>query len=135
MIFRCLNYKKSWFSGALTALYCDMAPCSLSFSGSGSRSGSSFKMNNFWTDFPLSVQENLIFVYIDMVNVVLDLNRIRLKYMLETIKYNKVDFLWAQLFITVATIKFTFSFIKKLRIPITLVWSTYLIKYQQSIVK
>jgi len=23
--------------------------CSLSFSGSGSRSGSSFKMNNFWT--------------------------------------------------------------------------------------
>jgi len=27
----------------------DMAPCSQSFSGSGSSSGSSFKMNNFWT--------------------------------------------------------------------------------------
>jgi len=33
----------------------------------------------------------LIFVYIDMVNVVLDLNCIKLKYMLETITYNKVD--------------------------------------------
>ena len=33
----------------------------------------------------------MIFVYIDMVNVVLDLECIRLKYMLETINYNKVD--------------------------------------------
>jgi len=39
----------------------------------------------------LSVRENLSFVYIDMVNVVLDLKCIRLKYMLETINYNKVD--------------------------------------------
>jgi len=42
------------------------APCSLSFSGSGSRSGSSFKMNNFWTIKPLFVQENFICVYIDI---------------------------------------------------------------------
>jgi len=35
--------------------------------------------------------------------------------MLETIEYNKVDPVieWTQLFIMVATIKFTFSFIKK----------------------
>ena len=33
----------------------------------------------------------MIFVYIDMVNVVLDLECIRLKYMLETINCNKVD--------------------------------------------
>ena len=74
------------------------APCSLSFSGSGS----SFKMNNFWT-FPLSVQENLICVYIDMVNVVLDIKCTSLKYMLETINYNKVDpvIKWAQRFIAV----------------------------------
>ena len=38
-------------------------------------------------NFSLSVQENLIFEYIDMVNVVLDLKCIRLKYMLETINY------------------------------------------------
>jgi len=31
--------------------------------------------------FPLSVQENLIFVSIDIVNVVLDLKCIRVKYM------------------------------------------------------
>jgi len=49
-----------------------------------------------------------------MVNVVLDLNCIRLKYMLDKINYNKVDpvIKWAQIFIMVATIKFTFSFIK-----------------------
>ena len=41
--------------------------------------------------FSLSVRENLICVYIDMVNVVLDLKCIRLKYMLETINYIKVD--------------------------------------------
>ena len=32
----------------------------------------------------------LVHVYIDMVNVVLDLKCIRLKYMLETNNYNKV---------------------------------------------
>jgi len=32
-----------------------------------------------------------MFVYIDMVNVVLDLKCILLKYMLETINYNKVN--------------------------------------------
>jgi len=38
------------------------------------------------------VRENLIFVYIDTVNVVLALKCKRLlKYMLETIKFNKVD--------------------------------------------
>jgi len=41
--------------------------------------------------FQLSVQENLTFVYIDMVNVVLDLECIILKYMLENINYNKVE--------------------------------------------
>ena len=62
--------------------------------------------------FPLSIQENLIVVYIDMVNVVLDINWIRLKFMLETINYDKIEFViyWAQISIT---IKFTFSFIKK----------------------
>jgi len=40
----------------------------------------------------------LICVYIDMINVVLDLKCLRLKYMLETINYNKVDpvIKWAQ---------------------------------------
>jgi len=39
--------------------------------------------------------------------------------MLETINYNKVDpvIQWAHIFVTVATIIFTFSFLKKLRIP------------------
>jgi len=57
--------------------------------------------------------------------------------MFETIKYNKVDpvIWWAQIFITFATIKFTFSFINKLIIPRSLVWSAYFIKYHQSIVK
>jgi len=32
-----------------------------------------------------------MFVYIDMKKVLLDLKCIRLKYMLETINYNKVD--------------------------------------------
>ena len=41
--------------------------------------------------FPLSVGENLIDVSIDIVNVVLDIECIRLKYMMETINYNKVD--------------------------------------------
>jgi len=48
-------------------------------------------MNNSWTISHYSVQENLICVYIHMVNVVLDLKCIRLKYVSETIKYNKVD--------------------------------------------
>ena len=58
-----------------------------------------------------------------MVNVVLDLKCIILKYMLETVNYNKVNpvILW------VATIKSTFSFIKKLRIPRSLVWGVYFI--------
>jgi len=57
--------------------------------------------------------------------------------MLETINYTKVDRVvkWAQIFITVATIKFTLSFIKKLRIMISLVWNKYFIENQQSIVK
>ena len=57
--------------------------------------------------------------------------------MLETINYNKVKpvIQWAQHFITVATIKLNFSFIKKLRIPRRLVYSTYSIKFEQSIVK
>jgi len=57
--------------------------------------------------------------------------------MLETINYTKVDRVvkWAQIFITVATIKFTLSFIKKLRIMISLVWNKYFIELQQSIVK
>ena len=33
----------------------------------------------------------MIYVYIDMVNVVLDFKCIRIKYMLETINYNKAD--------------------------------------------
>jgi len=39
--------------------------------------------------------------------------------MLETINYNKVNSVikWAHIFITFATMKFTFSFIKKPRIP------------------
>ena len=72
--------------------------------------------NEYFLDyFSLFVRENLIYVSIDMVNVVLDLKCIRLKYMLETINYNKVDpvIKWAQIFITVSTIRFTFSFIKK----------------------
>ena len=70
-----------------------------------------FQNEYFLYYFPLSVQENLIFVSIDMVTVVLDVECIRLKYMLQIINYNQVDPVieWAQ---TVATIKFTFSFIK-----------------------
>ena len=87
--------------------------------------------------FPLSVQENLMFVYIDIINVFQTLTCIKLKFVSETINYNKVDpvIQWAQISITVTTIKFTFSFIKKLRIPRSLVWSTSLIKYKQPIVK
>jgi len=48
--------------------------------------------NEYFLDyFSLFVRENLIYVSIDMVNVVLDLKCIRLKYMLETINYKKVD--------------------------------------------
>ena len=47
--------------------------------------------NEYFLDyFTFSVQENLIYVSIDIVNVVLDIKCIRLKYMLETINYNKV---------------------------------------------
>ena len=50
-----------------------------------------FQNESFLDYFPLSVQEIVICIYIDMVNVVLDLTCKRLKYMLETINYNKVD--------------------------------------------
>ena len=62
-----------------------------------------------------------------MVNVVLDLKCMNLKFVLETINHNNVDpvIWWAQISIMVATIKFTFSFIKKLNIPRSLVGSTY----------
>jgi len=50
-----------------------------------------FQNEYFLDHFPLSVQENLMFVSIGMVNVVLDLNCIILKNMLETIYYNKVN--------------------------------------------
>ena len=50
-----------------------------------------FQNESFLDYFPLSVQEIMICIYIDMVNVVLDLTCIRLKYMLETINYKKVD--------------------------------------------
>jgi len=42
-------------------------------------------MKKIWTISPLSVQENLIFVNIAMVNVVLVLNLKMYMYMLETI--------------------------------------------------
>ena len=51
--------------------------------------------------------------------------------MLEKINYDKVDPVskWAQLFIKVAILKFTFSLKKKeLRTLRSLVWSTYFIK-------
>jgi len=48
-------------------------------------------MNNYWTIFRYLFNNTLIVVYIDMVNVVLDIKCIILKYMLETINYNKVD--------------------------------------------
>ena len=50
--------------------------------------------------------------------------------MFETINYSKVNpvIYWAQVFITATTIKITFSFIKKLRILRSLVWSIYFIK-------
>jgi len=48
-----------------------------------------FQNESFLDYFPLSVQEIVICIYIDMVNVVLDLTCII--YMLETINYNKVD--------------------------------------------
>jgi len=46
-------------------------------------------MNNVWTISHYLF--NLIVVYIDMVNVVLNLKCILLKYMLKTSNYNKVD--------------------------------------------
>ena len=57
-----------------------------------------------------------MFVSIVMVTIVLDLTCIGLSYMLETINYNKVDPVswWAQIFITISNIKFTFSLIKSL---------------------
>ena len=48
-------------------------------------------MNNFWTISHYLSKKAWFFVYIDMVNDVLDIECIILKYMLETINYNKVD--------------------------------------------
>ena len=50
-----------------------------------------FQNEYFLDHFPLSVQEKIICVYIDMVNGVLGLKCIIIKYMLEAIKYNNVD--------------------------------------------
>jgi len=50
-----------------------------------------FQNEKFLDCFPLSVQENLILLSIDMVNVILDIKCIRLKYIWETINYNKVS--------------------------------------------
>jgi len=50
-----------------------------------------FQKELFLDYFPLSIQENLMCVYIDMVNVVLDLKCINIKFVFETINYNKVD--------------------------------------------
>ena len=51
-----------------------------------------FKNEYLFDHFPLSVQEKIICVYIDMVNGVLGLKCIRIKHMLqETVKYNKID--------------------------------------------
>ena len=53
--------------------------------------------NEYFLDyFPLSVQENFMFVSID-VNVVLDLKCIRLKYMLETINNTRLILLFSGL--------------------------------------
>jgi len=49
-----------------------------------------FQNELFLDHFPLSIQEKMFFVYIDMVNVVLDFKCIIIKYMFETINYNKV---------------------------------------------
>ena len=62
-----------------------VAPCSLSFSCSESRSGSSFKMNHFWTISHYLFKKTRKLVYIDLVNIVLYLKCIRLKYPLEAI--------------------------------------------------
>ena len=86
-----LTFQYFYLYFTVTQLFTLLAPCSLSFSGSGWRSGWSLKMNNIWTISHYLFRENLMFVYIDMVIVVLDLKCIRLKYMMETINYNKVD--------------------------------------------
>jgi len=54
----------------------------------------------------------LIYVSTEMVNVVLDIKCIRLKYMLATIIYNMLIMLFIG-FLALATITFTFSFIKQ----------------------
>ena len=48
-------------------------------------------MEDFWTSSCYLFNKTWIFVSIDIVNVGLDLKYIRLKCMLETITYNKVD--------------------------------------------
>ena len=50
-----------------------------------------FKKEESLDHFPIYVQVNMICVYIGMVNVVLDLKCIGLKYILERINYIKVN--------------------------------------------
>ena len=50
-----------------------------------------FQYELFLDYFPLSVQENLILYKLTWLMLFLDLKSIRLKYMLETMNYNKVD--------------------------------------------
>jgi len=59
--------------------------------------GLKFQIGKNTDHFPLSVHENLSFVSIDMVNVVLDLNCIILKNMLETIQCTKLILLFSEL--------------------------------------
>jgi len=54
-----------------------------------------FQNELFQDYFPLSVQENLICVYIDMINVLLDLKCIRLKFVLEIINYIEMILLFS----------------------------------------
>jgi len=84
----------------------------------------------------LSVQENLIYVSIDMVNVVLDIKCIRLKYILETINYNKVHLLCSGLnFSQRRNYKINLFFHKKTLEFREVLFITGFIKYQHSIVK
>ena len=68
----------------------DQAPCSQSFSGSGSRSGSSFKMSNFWT-ISHYLYEKIWFCILWHGKCCFRPKCILFKYTVETINYNKVD--------------------------------------------
>jgi len=48
-------------------------------------------INRIWRHHFYIIRTDLIFVSINMVNIVLDIKCIRLKYTLETINNNKVD--------------------------------------------